>query len=149
MPPAVYVLDTNVLVHLIRGDATGLAINKDFALSTNIHSHVVSIVTHGELHTLANWRAWGPAKRAKLQTLLDDLVTIDIDEGLVNAYSEIDVASRKNPHGAIELGKNDLWIAATAKVFDATVLTTDADFDHLDQALVKHVRWLAPGKTKP
>ena len=27
--------------------------------------------------------------------------------------------------------KNDLWIAATASVLNAKLLTTDADFDHL------------------
>jgi tRNA(fMet)-specific endonuclease VapC len=29
------------------------------------------------------------------------------------------------------MGKNDLWIAATASVLSATLLTTDKDFDHL------------------
>ena len=29
------------------------------------------------------------------------------------------------------MGKNDLWIAATASVLDLTLLTTDKDFDHL------------------
>jgi len=29
------------------------------------------------------------------------------------------------------MGKNDLWIAATASVLEATLLTTDFDFDHL------------------
>jgi tRNA(fMet)-specific endonuclease VapC len=29
------------------------------------------------------------------------------------------------------MGKNDLWIAATAHVYEATLLTTDNDFDHL------------------
>jgi tRNA(fMet)-specific endonuclease VapC len=30
------------------------------------------------------------------------------------------------------MGKNDLWIAATASVLKARLLTTDHDFDHLD-----------------
>jgi predicted nucleic acid-binding protein len=29
------------------------------------------------------------------------------------------------------MGKNDLWIAATAHAMDAMLLTTDGDFDHL------------------
>lgn len=32
------------------------------------------------------------------------------------------------------LGKNDLWIAAAAKVSGATLLTTDPDFDILHEA---------------
>ena len=30
------------------------------------------------------------------------------------------------------MGKNDLWIAATAAVLDATLLTMDKDFNHLN-----------------
>ena len=29
------------------------------------------------------------------------------------------------------MGKNDIWIAATASVFKLTLVTTDKDFDHL------------------
>jgi predicted nucleic acid-binding protein len=29
------------------------------------------------------------------------------------------------------MGKNDLWIAALARTYDMTILTTDTDFDHL------------------
>jgi predicted nucleic acid-binding protein len=30
------------------------------------------------------------------------------------------------------MGKNDIWIAATASVLNATLITTDNDFDHLN-----------------
>lgn len=33
---------------------------------------------------------------------------------------------------AIKMGKNDLWIAATAVVENAELITTDKDFIHLD-----------------
>ena len=29
------------------------------------------------------------------------------------------------------MGKNDLWIAATASTYNMTLVTTDKDFDHL------------------
>ena len=29
------------------------------------------------------------------------------------------------------MGKNDIWIAATASVYDLTLITTDKDFNHL------------------
>lgn len=35
------------------------------------------------------------------------------------------------------MGKNDLWIAAIASVFDMTLLTTDADFNHLNNHFLK------------
>ena len=31
------------------------------------------------------------------------------------------------------MSKNDLWIAATAYVTNATLVTTDKDFDHLNE----------------
>jgi tRNA(fMet)-specific endonuclease VapC len=33
---------------------------------------------------------------------------------------------------ARSMGKNDLWIAATASVLGLTLLTSDKDFHHLD-----------------
>ena len=41
------------------------------------------------------------------------------------------------------MGKNDIWIAATASVLDATLLTTDKDFDHLNNEFL-NVIWLDP-----
>lgn len=35
------------------------------------------------------------------------------------------------------MGKNDLWIAATASAFDITLVTTDKDFNHLDGKFIK------------
>jgi len=34
------------------------------------------------------------------------------------------------------MGKNDLWIAATAYVIQATLTTTDKDFDHLNKTFI-------------
>jgi len=30
------------------------------------------------------------------------------------------------------MGKNDLWIAATAAITESKLMTTDGDFDHLN-----------------
>ena len=52
-------------------------------------------------------------------------------------YADIDAFSQRNhptmqlSGSARKMSKNDLWIAATASVFEATLLTTDSDFDHL------------------
>ena len=37
------------------------------------------------------------------------------------------------------MGKNDLWIAATVSVTNATLVTTDKDFNHLDKTYLKLV----------
>jgi len=35
------------------------------------------------------------------------------------------------------MSKNDLWIAATASVLNATLITTDKDFSHLENIFLK------------
>jgi predicted nucleic acid-binding protein len=35
------------------------------------------------------------------------------------------------------MGKNDLWIAATAKVANATLITVDSDFSHLAKSFIQ------------
>ncbi len=60
-----------------------------------------------------------------------------LEEMLLERYAEIDAFSQ----GRLEekpltgssrnMGKNDLWIAATASVLNATLITTDKDFQHL------------------
>ena len=70
---------------------------------------------------------------------------VDInDEKIIQRYAEIDAYSlnrdrmRPLPAGqtARVMGKNDLWIAATASVLNAKLLTTDHDFDHLDSVFL-------------
>jgi len=41
------------------------------------------------------------------------------------------------------MGKNDVRIAATARVSGATLLTTDLDFDHLQGTCIDRI-WIDP-----
>jgi tRNA(fMet)-specific endonuclease VapC len=41
---------------------------------------------------------------------------------------------------ARNMGKNDLWIAATGSVINATLLTIDDDFNHLNKVFLEVVR---------
>ena len=38
------------------------------------------------------------------------------------------------------MGKNDLWIASTAHVLEATLITTDNDYDHLENVYFELVK---------
>jgi tRNA(fMet)-specific endonuclease VapC len=98
-------------------------------------------VSKGEIYSLAVQRDWGGGKLTLLGELLRKLPVVDINnEQIIQRYAEIDAYSlskdRKRPLPAGQtarvMGKNDLWIAATASVLKATLLTTDHDFDHLD-----------------
>lgn len=133
-----YLLDTNILVHLIRGNAVGLAIDAHFGLRGALNRCVVSVVTVGEMYALARKYDWGPAKQDALRKLLAELVWVDINHpDILTAYGELDALSDR---AGRRMGKNDLWIAATAKVSGAILLTTDGDFDHLHPTHITRTR---------
>ena len=60
----------------------------------------------------------------------------------LDAYSQGKLSMRPLPAGmsARNMGKNDLWIAATALYFDVELHTTDKDFDHLSALGLRVVR---------
>ena len=49
----------------------------------------------------------------------------------IDAFSQGKLKDRPLSISARNMGKNDLWIAATASILNATLLTTDLDFNHL------------------
>jgi tRNA(fMet)-specific endonuclease VapC len=96
-----------------------------------------------EIRSLANQFNWGSLRINKMTEILSELPTLDINlSEIIDKYVEIDCYSkRKHPtlisdFSAIKMGKNDLWIAATAAVYDCTLLTTDLDFQHLRSRLL-------------
>ena len=89
--------------------------------------------------SIALRNGWGKTKLAKLKELMALFVITDINiEDVLDAYAEIDTFSQGKlktkplPYSSRNMGKNDLWIAATASVISAKLLTSDDDFDHLD-----------------
>ena len=133
-----YLLDTNILVHLIRGRNVEQTIEAHFGLRGSLNRCVISVVTVGEMYSLTRKWAWGSKKFAELQRLLGHLVWVDINHpSILNTYGELDEASNR---AGRSMGKNDVWIAATAKVAGVTLLTTDGDFDHLNPTHLTRIR---------
>jgi predicted nucleic acid-binding protein len=136
-----YLLDTNVIVAIIRGNDFGKRLDDVYALSSSISRSMISVVTIGEMLSLARQFNWGGPKRDKLQALLDEIVSIDINHpDILDSYAEIDHFSWQQGR---KMGKNDIWAAATAAVSKATLLTTDKDFDHLHGKYVNRI-WVDP-----
>lgn len=130
-----YLLDTNILVHLIRGDETGKRVDERFGLRENLLTCAISVVTVGEMLSLAQRRQWGANKMQDLGKLLGRLLQIDLgDRNILEAYAVIDNFSKDR---TCDMGKNDLWIAATAKATGYTLLTNDKDFRHLHDIQIK------------
>lgn len=139
-----YILDTNVLLALIRGNALGRSIDSAFGLRANLQRHVVSIVSQAELSVLADRRSWESAKQDAIQTMFESLVVLPVDgKALIDAYVEISRADAEWPEGARNMGKNDIWIAATARHTGLPLLTTDKDFRFLHGNHIE-VFWIDP-----
>ncbi|CAN5389289.1 hypothetical protein BH09BAC3_BH09BAC3_26790 [soil metagenome] len=148
-----YLYDTNILAFIIKQVPEIEKLEKEITHDTGA-LRIISIVTKAEIETLAVLFDWGEKKREQLTNLLEQFLIIPIDsEQIVAAYVEIDTFSQgKHPNkssglSARNMGKNDLWIAATALVTDSTLLTSDGDFNHLNGVFIP-VKKLRISKSK-
>lgn len=127
-----FVLDTNFLVHLIRGSETARNMIANHRLQDSDAFIILSVVTVAEIRVLSERNNWGNSKREIMEQLIEYATIVDIsliDDLLMQAYVNIDVSSTASGNS---MGKNDLWIAATASVAAAALITADGDFDHLN-----------------
>jgi tRNA(fMet)-specific endonuclease VapC len=135
-----YIWDTNILVYAVRNPLFLETLYDRYDLSNSLNKSYISAVTLGEIRAIAFRNRWGQKKTADLERLLPQLGVIAVtdDNALIKMYAEIDVYSQSQhptlrlPTSARKMGKNDLWIAATTAIYNATLLSTDADFTHLD-----------------
>ena len=134
-----YLFDTNIVVHYLRESAVMHRVEQIFNPFDTAHEIWICVVSIGELKSIAIQSKWGAKRLQQLDALLDILLAIDVgSEDILNRYAEIDAFSQgKLPAKPLSLtarnmGKNDLWIAATSSILGATLLTTDSDFDHLN-----------------
>jgi tRNA(fMet)-specific endonuclease VapC len=138
---ALVLLDTNVLVHLVRGKAVGQQIDTDYALSLRPDRPLISFVSMGEAKALGLKLGWSKPKLDRLDQLLRQLVIVNINAGdILDRYAEIDHYSEKVVRPARRMGKNDVWIGATAAATGAWLITTDNDFDHLTPRYIRRVK---------
>lgn len=130
-------LDTSVVLHVVRGKATGEALDRAFGLRARPDRPLISIITVGELLAFARQRGWGSAKVDRLKELVEELVVVDVrSQSVLDRYAEIDTFMVKHGH---LIGDNDVWIAATASAAGAVLLTTDRDFDPMHDRFLSRV----------
>jgi len=146
-----YVIDTNVLLHYIRGKAKFELIEAEVKLLNGQSLPIISSVTIGEINGFIQRREWGKPKIDRFQNLLKKMFVVDVaaqDKDLIKAYATIWNYS-KNALPGKPLGKstgiqhNDVWIAATAKAANAILVTTDRDFDHLNKTFIAVLKFAA------
>jgi tRNA(fMet)-specific endonuclease VapC len=140
-PSDLILLDTSILVHLVRDNAIGQVIASRFSLFSRSERPIISVITIGEALALARRLGWGPTKVRRLELLLREFLIVDINsERVLRIYAEIDTHLK-------QVGKpiqhNDIWIAATAIAAKAHLVTTDTDFDSLHPRYVQRT-WIDP-----
>lgn len=138
------ILDTNILLLRLRGIEKWDKIANQFDFDNPSINLVISSVTVGELLSISKRNNWGNRKLEILDNLLRMFTVIPVDSyDLFETYAEIDTFSqgKSKKHisnfSARNMGKNDLWIAATATVLNAKLLTLDKDFTHLDDVFLE------------
>lgn len=136
-----FLLDTNIVLQYFRQSPIAERIDQVWNPLAPSHQTqpLVSVVTLGELDSLALQNNWGDRRKQDLRSLLAKFIIVDIRvQAIIRRYAEIDAFSQGRLVGqplgvsARNMGKNDLWIAASASVLGAKLLTTDADFGHLN-----------------
>jgi predicted nucleic acid-binding protein len=137
-----YLLDTNILVALVRGGKLGRHTENTYGLSKEPFKPLISVVTVGESLKLVREFGWGQVKIDRLWNLLQHYVWVDINNREVfDAYAEIADHCERNGRTKPQ---NDYWIAATARVTGATLLTTDKHFDDLHGEYLQRI-WIDEG----
>lgn len=132
-----YLWDTNILVHYIRNSDKYNQWNQEHSFFDTSNRVFLSIINIGEIESLVYQLNWGNIRLQRLQNALNQARTLNIYEEIIHAYAEIDAFSQNKlpsrPLGATarNMGKNDIWLAATAHVGQFKFVTTDNDFDHL------------------
>jgi tRNA(fMet)-specific endonuclease VapC len=135
MSKPLYLLDTNILVHAARRDATWERIKEQYDPFMREPSPVYSFVSDGELRSLAKQWNWGEDKVEQMEYVLQYFLRVTLENNtIVEAYATLDAFSRVK---GIKMGKNDLWIAASAYCLNAVLLTEDTDFDHLNNVFIQ------------
>ena len=138
-----FLQDTNLLLGFIREAPWAIRARAEFELGNRETMVFTSVICRGEILALAEKNGWGSDKRTRLSQVLNKVPTLDIGrQSILDAYARIDawthgkpVASPGNappPKPAVPMKQNDLWIAATAHASQAALLSTDQDFQHLD-----------------
>ena len=133
-----YFLDSNLVLIYSRENELSRQIEQHYQLFSPTNRLAVSVVTLGEVNALGKKLGIGKRRLGLLDGLLRQFNVFDIDlaevidrYGTIDAFSQGKLAGHRGEFTARNMGKNDLWIAATASVFDLTLVTTDRDFDHL------------------
>lgn len=113
---ALYLLDTNILIAALKGQAPV----RHHLENTPLASLRLSVIVLGELQFGAEKSAYAERNRARLAELAQRLPLAGLDEGTARQYAHIRAHLERQ---GTPIGANDLWIAAQALSLEATLVT--------------------------
>ncbi len=146
-----FLLDTGVLLGLARKALWARQALERLPLNDRETAAATSVICQGEILALAEKFGWGEEKRGQMEQILNRLPVLDINRhSILSAYARIDAWTHGKPvhssgltppppRPAVPMQQNDLWIAATAHATEATVVSTDKDFSHLDKVWIRFI----------
>ena len=146
------IIDTCVIIHIVRDSESGKKCLEELSNFDDEPNIIISVVSKAEIESFSIQNNWGAAKIEKLNKVLTQITYIDIsnnDKTLIGAYTEIDAYSKRkmnDKNGDLlsgsdrKMGKNDVWIAATAYALNIPLMTTDGDFNHLNSTFIEVIK---------
>jgi tRNA(fMet)-specific endonuclease VapC len=133
--PRLYLLDTNTVSHLIKRHPQVT----QHLLAVPMHSVCISAITAGELAFGLAKRPEAVALKAAVNEFLRRVEVLPWDAAVAHTYGALraQMQSKGTPLAAL-----DMQIAAHALHANATLVTSDRAFLHIDQLLVEN--WIEP-----
>jgi tRNA(fMet)-specific endonuclease VapC len=103
-----FILDTGIVLGYATAAGYAEYVEKKFELFKPPRIPMMSVVSKGEIYSLAIQRRWGEKKLRVLEELLRKLPVVDInDEHIIQRYSEIDAYSLSKRSFATSLKRSD------------------------------------------
>lgn len=138
-----YLLDSNIILIYSRNDEVTRNLESKYKIFSGGNRMGISVVSKGEIEASILKSDLGEKRKYRIKTLMNQLTTFGINfEEVINSYAKIDAFSQgkliasKKKFSSRNMGKNDIWIAATASAFKLKLITTDKDFNHLENDYV-------------
>lgn len=122
-----YLLDTNILIYLLKGDVKVKKMLDSFRQS----QFAISIISRFEVLMGSDKETYG---LNEIEEYLDLFENINLDKKIVKAANVL----AKNMSKKLKF--KDLIIAATAQVCKKTLITSDRDFEDIPGIRVKYFR---------
>jgi tRNA(fMet)-specific endonuclease VapC len=120
--------DSNAVVALLAGN-TAIADRLNAASEVLLAAAVLGELRYGALNS-----SRVEDNLARLDQFTSMCRFVPVTEAVVHAYADVRLALKKKGRPVPE---NDIWIAATARVEDATVFTDDAHFEHFSDLAIE------------